>query len=441
MTFIDNFSKNLAKKYASKIMQNSLRKSLKINLTDKNIKRIPKKDKTYLLYMHIPFCHIFCPYCSFHKYAYDENACKTYFASLRSQMQRVKEIGYDFKTLYVGGGTTLIDQKELLKTLELAKKLFNIDEISCESDPNNINPATLTDFKGLIDRLSVGVQSFDDEILRKIARYDKFGSGKILQEKLSKAVGILPILNIDLIFNFPFQTKEVLLNDIELAKSIGSEQVTLYPLMKSSLMRDKIAHSLGVSNEDNEEYFYNIINEEFSHWHRSNAWAFSRNKIDLSDEYVGSNHEYLGLGSGAFSFLDGRLLINAFNLNDYSSRIANNQSTVIATCDFSKIQRVKYIFLTELFNGKINIKKFELENKINLRLALATEISLLKLCGAIDIKNDEIFTNDFGKYLCVILMKKFYAGMDKIRAAFKDDAKIKHTKHLKVMENTEKFNA
>ena len=436
-----NIVENFAVNYAHNSIQRSLYNEFNIDILTTTYTKTPKKDKKYMLYAHVPFCHTFCPYCSFHKYHYEQELAKVYFENLREEMRQVKEAGFDFDSLYVGGGTTLINEPELEKTLKLAKELFSIDEISAESDPNHISPESLARFDGLIDRLSVGVQSFDDETLKRVGRYEKFGSAKEVKRKLELALGKIPVISLDLIFNLPNQTKEQLINDINTAKSISPQQITFYPLMKSELTRENIARSLGVSNVDNEREFYEIITEEFSksNYKQSNAWAFSNEKsADLRDEYVGSNLEYLGVGSGAFSFLNGELVINAFNLLEYGKRIKNRQSPVIAKCSFSKKERLKYTFLTRLFDGGVDIKRYNDENSTNINKALFMEISLLKLVNAIYEENGIIKPTFFGKYICIVLMRDFYAGMDKVRAIFKDDAKIKRSKVLRIMsENTE----
>ena len=414
---------NSAIKFATKQIKSELKKSLNIEILDKEFLRIPQ-NKKYMLYAHIPFCSVFCPYCSFHKYKFEPNLCKEYFVNLRKEMVQIKDLGYDFYQMYIGGGTTLIDEYELLKTLELAKKLFSIKEISCESDPNHIS--NLKIFKGLIDRISVGVQSFDDEILKKVGRFEKFGNQKTLIEKLQKGIGELPIFSLDLIFNFPFQKKNELLEDIKIAKFLDPEQITFYPLMKSPLTKDLIAKSLGVSNEDNEKEFYKIICESFKDFDQNNVWSFSKKFSKLNDEYVSNNHEYLGIGSGAFSFLDGKLLINAFNLKEYGNLVKQNKSTVIAKCEFDEISRTKYIFLTEIFSKSLDIKNFD-----NLNL-IKKEIMLLKICKAVKENGDFLETTEFGNYMFLVLMKEFYMTMDKIRAIFKTD--IKNEKILKLFQ-------
>ena len=285
------------------------------------------------------------------------------------------------------------------------------------------------------------MQSFDNETLKRVGRYEKFGSAEETKRKLEKALGKIPVISLDLIFNLPNQTKEQLINDINVAKSISPQQITFYPLMKSELTRENIARSLGVSNVDNEREFYEIIVSEFAKggYKQSNAWAFSNEKsADLRDEYVGSNLEYVGVGSGAFSFLDGELVINAFNLLDYGRKIKGRQSPVIAKCAFSKKERLKYTFLTRLFDGAVDIKAYNEQNDANINKDLFVELSLLKLVNAIYEENGVIKPTFFGKYICVVLMRDFYAGMDKVRAIFKNDAKIKRSKVLRIMsEDTE----
>lgn len=426
---------NLALKYAKYSLNRSLKTQLNLDILAHGTTKIPDPKMSYMLYAHIPFCHTFCPYCSFHKYAYDKNIAKEYFNNLRQEMKQIHTLGYKFNSMYVGGGTTLIDEDELIKTLELAKKLFNIDEISCESDPSHIEPANLKRFKGLIDRISIGVQSFNDDILKRVGRYEKFGSSTNLVKKLKDAVNILPVTSIDLIFNFPNQTKDMLLNDINLAKSIEAQQITFYPLMKSNLTKAKIASSLGNSYKDNEYEFYSIIEENFKDYHKNNAWSYAKEKTSLNDEYVSSNHEYLGIGSGGFSFLGGELFVNAFNLQKYNEKIQNGKSSIIARCEFNPKERIKYLFLTEIFSGFIDIDKFNQTNNTNLLKTLNLELKLLDIIGAIEIQNNSIKSTQFGRYLWLSLMKEFYTGMDKVRAIFKDDAKLKNSSKINIMKS------
>ena len=408
-----------------KIINHSMNKSLDIQFIDDTTRHNVNKNKSYLLYIHVPFCHTFCPFCSFHKFKYDKKISEDYFKSLRLEMRKVKDEGFSFHTLYVGGGTTLINEKELITTLELAKNLFDIKDISCESDPNHISPNSLKNFKGLIDRLSIGIQSFDNSILKRIHRYDKFGSAKILQEKISSMQGILPSISLDLIFNFPTQTHEMLIKDLDIAKSLGVEQITSYPLMSSSLTKDKMSKAFDAQQNSNEYSFYNIIKNSLKEYYQNNAWSFSKEKAKMSDEYVTNHNEYIGIGSGAFSYINNNLYINAFNLDEYSNLVLKRPNAIVASSSFSFQKRLQYHFLTWLFSGSIDIEKFNYAFDTNLLNSLKKEMFMLKKADAIFIKEGKIYTTNFGQYLCLIMMKEFYSGMDRIRAMFKQE-------HLKI---------
>lgn len=440
-----NLLQKVALKYAHNAMQIALKRNFIFRFQSQTITpdfALPHAPD--MLYIHIPFCHTLCPYCSFHKYIYEKSVAEAYFKALRLEIEAVKARGFDFESIVVGGGTTLINESELLKTLELCKKLFSVREISCESDPNHIEPNKLAQFQGLITRLSCGVQSFDDEILQKIGRYSKFGSSSEIIEKLNKANGILPILSIDLIFNFPFQRESQLRNDLAIAKKIAPQQITTYPLMKSPLTRKNIANALGESEQDNEYAFYRVICDEFSDYERNNAWSFSvqdsqRDSAQdlqnpLNDEYVSYHNQYLGVGSGAFSFIGGRLFVNAFNLKDYVSRISSSGSANIANASFRRSDILRYMFLTQLFSGAVDICAFEKAHSCNIKRDLFVEINGLRIVGAIVQENKIIKCTEFGRYIALTAMKDFYAGMDMVRAVFRDDMKCSGKEILKVIK-------
>lgn len=461
-----NLLQKIALKYAHNAMQIALKRNFIFRFQSQTI--IPDFALPHapdMLYIHIPFCHTLCPYCSFHKYIYEKSVAEAYFKALRLEIEAVKARGFDFESIVVGGGTTLINESELLKTLELCKKLFSVREISCESDPNHIEPNKLAQFQGLITRLSCGVQSFDDEILQKIGRYSKFGSSSEIIEKLNKANGILPILSIDLIFNFPFQRESQLRNDLAIAKKIAPQQITTYPLMKSPLTRKNIANALGESEQDNEYAFYRVICDEFSDYERNNAWSFSvqdsqrdleqdlqqdsprdskrdlaqdspqNAKNPLNDEYVSYHNQYLGVGSGAFSFIGGRLFVNAFNLKDYVSRISSSGSANIANASFRRSDILRYMFLTQLFSGAVDICAFEKAHSCNIKWDLFVEINGLRIVGAIVQENKIIKCTEFGRYIALTAMKDFYAGMDMVRTVFRDDAKCSGKEVIKIMRD------
>ena len=449
-----SFLQKVALKYAHNAMNVAIARNFIFHFRPEIITPNPAHKAT-MLYIHIPFCHTLCPYCSFHKYIYEKSVAEAYFKALRLEIESVKARGFDFETIVVGGGTTLINEGELLKTLELCKKLFSVKEISCESDPNHIEPNKLALFRGIITRLSCGVQSFDDDILRKIGRFGKFGASSELIEKLSKANGILPILSIDLIFNFPTQSESQLRNDLKIAKNIAPQQITTYPLMKSPLTRENIANALGVSAVDNEYAFYRIICEEFKGYERSNAWSFlttqkgesngksiikstdlsnlHATKSVLNDEYVSYHNQYLGVGSGAFSFMEGRLFVNAFNLKDYVSRVSSGGSANIANASFKRIDILRYMFLTQLFSGAVDIARFNVAHNCSVAKDLFVELNGLRLANAIKQQNGVIKCTDFGRYVALVAMKDFYTGMDMVRAVFRDDAKCSGKEVVKIM--------
>ena len=141
-----------------------------------------------MLYMHVPFCQVLCPYCSFNRYPFRESVARPYFENMRKEMMMLKDLGYDFESLYIGGGTPTIMLDELCKTIDLARDNFSIKEVSSETNPNHLVQPWLNELKGRVQRLSVGVQSFNNDLLKQMDRYHKYGSGEEIFERIGEAV-------------------------------------------------------------------------------------------------------------------------------------------------------------------------------------------------------------------------------------------------------------
>ena len=367
--------------------------------------------------MHVPFCTMFCPYCSFNKFTYTKEASTVYFKRLREEILHVKALGYDFNYLVIGGGTPLIDEEELIQTIVLAKKLFSIEHVSCESDPNHIHPDTIQKLVGLVDRLSIGVQTFDDTLLKKMGRYEKFGSGDTIYQKIDQMLGILPLTSVDLIFNFPTQTSNGLLYDLVMLQSLSPEQTSIYPLMSSSMIQKSLKKSLGEFNMTNEYTYFNLIKQTLKTTYPSQqGWSYSKEKGKIIDEYIIDNEEYVGVGSGSFSFLKETLYLNEFALGAYNECIKIKRSAVIKQRSFPKLSQMYYRLMVDLFNGKLSKKRFRALFGEEINEALSKELLLLKFSKAIKETKDSITTTEFGSYLFMVMMKEFYMGMDYIRA-------------------------
>ena len=384
-----------------------------------NLDRLPgpQKGKEYTLYLHIPFCESLCPYCSFNRFLLDEDKAHTYFRHLRAEMRMAHRLGFQFRSLYIGGGTPTILIDELCETIDLARALFPIGEVSCETNPNHLTPEIVGKLEGRVQRLSVGVQSFDNQLLREMGRYQKFGSGAEIQEKIRQAAPHFPSINVDMIFNFPNQDEERLRKDLEMVIDSGAQQTTFYPLMTSPSVARSLDRTVGQVNYGREARFYEIILERLAgEFKAMSAWTFLREGTGMLDEYIVDSEEYVGLGSGAFSFLDGTLYVNTFSLREYARRIEQGAMSVSAGQKYGRREQMRYRFMMELFGLRFNRTRFREVFRIGAELGLFFEMLFMLLTGSFSkITREAIFLTPRGKYLSVVMMREFFSGVNNVR--------------------------
>lgn len=380
----------------------------------------PQPGHQYLLYAHIPFCKTLCSYCTFHRFLFKEHKAREYFVNLRKEMDYVKALGYDFTSMYIGGGTTTILEDELIRTIEHARTLFpGIKEVSCETDPLQIATPTFRNLKGLVDRMSIGVQSFNDDILKMTERYDKFGSGALIYERLQEALELFPTTNVDMIFGFRGQDLEMLQRDMDLLVELNPRQITTYPLMVTSQTRKSVKQTIAAKGIELADQYAVIMNTLGNHYRQLTSWTFGRTHDEGFDEYVVDHDEYLGVGSGAFSFLGSSLYVNTFSLRRYNERIKEGKTGVERRRQFDKHAVLQYRLLLGLFSARLSRKYFREVHGVDLDKALFKEMLGLRIAGAIKDNSedpDNLIVTDAGKFLGLVMMKAFYSGMDNVRA-------------------------
>ena len=390
-----------------------------LTLSPAGIDKLPEPvaGREYLLYVHVPFCERLCPYCSFNRFPFNAERSTRYFKNLREEMRMVHALGYDFGSMYVGGGTPTIDLPELIATIDLARELFSIKEVSSETNPNHLYPKWMDPLDGRVQRLSVGVQSLDDGLLKQMDRYDKYGSAEQILERLQAMEGRFHSMNADMIFNFPSQTAEMLARDVELIKATGVNQTTFYPLMASPAVRESLKRTVGAVDYAREARYYQLISEGLADtFSPASAWTFSRTGGGMIDEYIVDYEDYVGIGSGAFSFLEGSLYVNTFSLAAYSDRIEEGKTPALQSREFAHKDRMRYRFLMALFGMKLDKKQFAADFGVSIDLGLAVEMAYMRTVGAFDVDNsDELVLSAKGRYLLVAMMREFFVGVNNLR--------------------------
>lgn len=277
------------------------------------------------IYIHIPFCKKKCSYCDFVSFDNEHNY-PAYVAALINEMKLYKPMlkNKKFSTIFVGGGTPSVLPSELFeKVISTVKDCFELEkdiEFTVEANPESLNEKNLIAYKNAgVNRLSIGLQSADDDVLKKIGRvHDK--STFVSAFKKARSFGFNNI-NVDLMHGLPGQNIESYLSSIKCVADLGAEHISSYalileehtPLYKSvdqglivlpdsdetADMEDAGIELLQKLGYDRYE-ISNFAKPEFECKHNLNYW---------------DNGEYLGIGLNAHS---------AFNLNGNWTRWAND---------------------------------------------------------------------------------------------------------------------
>ena len=282
------------------------------------------------LYLHIPFCIQKCNYCDFLSFGGTDKAQQTaYIKSLIHEINYYGQIyrnDYYVDTLFIGGGTpSLLEGRLISQLMAAVKECFDIDknpEISIESNPKTLTEIKLNTYLDAgINRISIGAQSFDDKRLMDMGRahsakdfFDNY--------KLARNCGFQNI-NVDLMFSIPGQTKGIWQETLEKAIELAPEHISFYSLQieeGTPFFKQYQEGSLKETEDelDREMYHYALEllkGSGYQHYEISNA---SKEGYQCRHNLkYWSMKDYLGLGLGSHSFIDGIRFSNVTDLNQY----------------------------------------------------------------------------------------------------------------------------
>lgn len=386
-----------------------------------------RPGREYLLYLHIPYCVSLCPFCSFHRVLFDRDNAGSYFDSLRQEIDIASDLGYVFNEVYIGGGTPTVLPDDLIKTIEHLRRRHPIGTISVETNPNHLEEGGLQALRMAgVKRLSVGVQSFDDELLQEMGRYDTYGSGEEIVARLIRHQDTFETTNVDMIFNLPHQTQSLLQRDLDvLIERVEADQVSYYPLMAAASVRKAMLLAMGQVDHHREKHFYELIVERLlaAGYTRNSAWCFSRHPGEF-DEYIVRCEEYVGLGSGAFSYLDGQLFAATFSIDEYQQLVAGGHTGTIRQRQLSRREQMRYHLLVTLFSGMLDKRAAEQQFDSAFQRTLWPELSALQTVGAVRDTGEFLSLTEKGFYLWVVLMREFFTGINSLRDQMKHDTRL-----------------
>jgi len=373
------------------------------------------------LYVHVPFCEVLCPFCSFHRVRFRPQRSPRYFEALRREIALYHAQGFRFADVYVGGGTPTVDAGELLATLAAIREVSPVRSVSIETNPNHLDPEFLARCRDAgVTRLSVGVQSFDDGLLERMERLGKYGSGAAIRERLAAARGIFPTLNVDMIFNLPGQTLSQLDDDLSTLLALGVDQVSCYPLMVSHGARHKMERRMGRSDTRLRHAMYERILERLLPAYRaSSAWCFSRVE-GLFDEYIIEQDDYVGAGSGAFSYVGGTMYSTSFSLEHYCRRVEGGLTGITQHRRLSAKERMRYDFLMRLFGGELQLPAMRQRHGRAFAWRMAPELAAMRLLGATRRDGDGLRLTRLGMYCWVLMMAEFFNAVNDVRAQMRE---------------------
>jgi len=348
------------------------------------------------IYVHIPFCMRKCNYCDFYSIKWNEEVENRYVNALLQEINNYNKFEYEVDTIFFGGGTpSVIKPENMGRIIEEIKNSFIIDEqseISMEANPNTLTSENLSIYKKIgINRLSIGVQSLNDEILRKIGRLH---NSKEAIEAIERAQSYgYENLNVDVMFNIPCQSVVDIEETINKLVRHKVKHISFYSLKLENgtpmyLMEKNNKIIMPEEDVEREMYYIgrSIMEKNGVAQYEISNFAEAGYECKHNLKYW-NQEEYIGFGPSAHSFLNKTRFSNPSDINLYCDNAEKNifNKTIEEVLDENALI-FEYIMLNLRLTCGLDIVKFkqnfniDFNNKYEKQIEYLLNNKLLEYC-------------------------------------------------------------
>ena len=355
------------------------------------------------LYIHIPFCKTICTYCSFKKRIYDENLAHQYIVSLINDFSRIPK--KSLKTIYIGGGTPCSLSNNDLELLlsNLVGLLDGNYEFTIESNPENLldieKISILKKYK--VNRVSIGVQTFNEKLLKILGR--KHNEDVVYHAIENLLNNKITNINLDLIYGIPSQTLNDFIQDVKKVLDYNIKHISLYSLTidNHTILFNK---KYNEADEDLLRDMSDIATEmlktkNFKRYEVSNYSLDNYESIhNLTYWY---DEEYYGLGIGASGYENNIRYTNITTLHDFIKGIRKYDETLVDEYN----HEYEYIMLNLRQNKGINLENYRKIFKKEFTEFYQEEIKQLK--NLIEVNDTNVFVKEEHYMILNTIILKF----------------------------------
>ncbi len=357
----------------------------------------PATDTTPGLYIHIPFCKSKCPYCNFYSVT-SLTRIDEFLNALSGEMEMYREAFTRFDTIYIGGGTpSLLTVEHFDSILSQIRNAFNLcpnPEITVEINPADTTREYLESLRHLgVNRLNIGVQSFDDRVLAFLKRRHSVHQSLDTMEPARKAG--FENIGIDLIYGVPGQDMASWLDTVSQALSFEATHISCYQLTIEAGTPLGLRHERGefaLPDEDMQHAFFIKTSEilekaGYVHYEVSN-FAKDMSLASKHNQKYWNHTPYLGLGPAAHSFTGHKRWWNHSSLDEYIRDIETGKLPLNASETLDEEQlRLEALFLGLRTKRGVHLRNFSDKYGHDLMSEKGDTLARLDKAGFIEIKN------------------------------------------------------